>query len=297
MMTIDEFRNESYDYHRKYYGYIFDEWKWYSYRKFKANLYMSVAPYVAYFSMRLNITPNFITILYALMGLIGGVFLAIPSKSIILIGIIFFYFRSILDWSDGLLARVTNQTSITGSILDPYGAQVGWIALWSGLGVYVANKSIGGIVYFSPDLASATSAIFSNIIYLIPVIPAIFAMNIMMFARSELFNSHISKETQQNLCDKIEKGDFRSKNARYGIEQEHKTITGVVRSINQLFEHNTRTVDTICILILLELLFPVFITWIVFLAFLLWQIVIFAGTFYMVAKGGWAEKELQDKFE
>ena len=116
-----------------------------------------------------------------------------------------------------------------------------------------------------------------------------------MVSRSELFNSHISKETQNNLRDKIEKRDFRSKKAKYEIEQEHKTITGIIRSINQLFEHNARTVDTICLLILLELLFPVFVTWIVFLVFLLWQIVIFSGIFYMVAKGGWAEKELHDK--
>lgn len=34
MKTIAELRKEIYDYHRKYYAYIFEEWKWYSYRKF-----------------------------------------------------------------------------------------------------------------------------------------------------------------------------------------------------------------------------------------------------------------------
>ncbi|MCD4730075.1 MAG: CDP-alcohol phosphatidyltransferase family protein, partial [Bacteroidales bacterium] len=274
-----------------------DEWKWYSYRKFKAHLYMNVGPYIAYLFMRANIKPNVITVLYACMGILGGIFLATPSKMFILIGIILFYSRSILDWSDGLLARATNQTSITGAIIDPFGAHVGWVALWAGMGLYVANKPIEGIMYLTPNLIPSISILFENLIYLVPIIPAIIAMDIMVFAHAELFRSHLSKSTQKHLQEKVEKEDFRSTTAKYDLEKEHSSITKVIRTIHQLFEHNARTVDTICLIILLELMFPIYISWIVLLAFILWQTFIFAGTFYMVARGGWVEKEIQNKLE
>ena len=295
MKTIAELRKEIYDYHRKYYAYIFDEWKWYSYRKFKAKLYMETSAVLVHLLMKTRIKPNTITVVYAVLGILGGIFLAVPLKLFILTGIILFYFGPILDWSDGLLARETNQTSITGAILDPYGALTGWVALWVGLGLYVANKPIEGIIYLTPNLTPLTSTIFANIIYLIPVIPAIFAMDIMKSARAELFTSHITKAMQNRLREKPNRADPRSIHAKYGIEKEYPTMSKIIRSFYQIFEHNARTVDTICFIILLELLFPIFISWIVFLMFLLWQIVLFAGTFYMVAKGGWVEKELQDK--
>ena len=295
MKTIEELRKEIYDCHHKYDAYIFDEWKWYSYRKFKAKLYMNVAPYIVCLLMHTKIKPNIVTVVYALMGIIAGIFLAIPLKLFILIGIILFSTRSFLDWSDGHYARETNQTSITGAILDPYGALTGWVALWVGLGLYVANKPIEGIIYLTPNLIPITSMIFTNIIYLIPVIPAIFAMDIMMFTRAQLFTSHITIDIQNYNQEKPNRADPRSIYAKYGIEKEYPIISKIVRSFYQIFEHNTRTVDAVCFIILLELLFPIFISWIVFLVFLLWQIILFAGIFFMVAKGGWVEKELQDK--
>lgn len=295
MKTITELRKEIYDYHRKNYAYIYDEWKWYSYRKFKAKLYMETSAVLVYLFMKMHIKPNAVTIVYAVMGILAGVFFAIPLNLFILAGIILFYFRGILDWSDGLLARETNQTSITGAILDSYGALTGWVALWVGLGLYVANKPIEGIIYLTPNLISITSTIFANFIYLIPVIPAIFAMDIMMFTRAQLFASHITKDIQNSLEEKPNQADPRSIYAKYGIEKEYPIISKIVRSFYQIFEHNARTVDVICFIILFELFFPIFISWIVFFVFLLWQIILFVGIFYMVAKGGWVEKELQDK--
>jgi phosphatidylglycerophosphate synthase len=297
MKTIAELRKEQYDYHRKYYAYIFDKWKWYSYRKFKARLYMNVCPYIVYLLMKTKIKPNTVTVVYALMGIVGGIFLAIPLKLFILVGIIFFSTRSFLDWSDGHYARETNQTSVTGAILDPYGAHVGWVALWIGIGLYLANKSIEGIVYLTPDLTLLTSAIFANIIYLIPVIPAIFAMNLILYARSRLYSDHIAKDRYSYNLQKKSNQNTVSNAVNSDIMTKYPEITKAIRVINKIFEHNARTVDSICFIIFLELLFPIFVSWIVFLIFLVWQIVLFVATFYLVAKGGWAEKELQNKLE
>lgn len=278
MKTAAGFRKDIYDHNRKRFPYIFDEWKWYSYRKFKATLYMEVAPWLAYLFMKAKVRPNTVTVVYAVMGILGGIFLAIPIKWFILAGIIFFFFRPFLDWSDGLLARATNQTSITGDVLDPYGALTGWVALWAGMGLYVASKS-GEVIFF----------------YLTPIIPSIFALNIILFGQSRLYDNHIV-EAIRNYIPKKQNNDMMLIGANSDLVTKYPRIAKIMRTIGKIFEHNARTVDLICLVILLELLLPdFFISWILFLAFLVWQIVFFLAQFYRVAHGGWAEKELQEK--
>ncbi len=278
MKTVAELRKDMYDHNRKRFPYIFEEWKWYSYRKFKAKLYMNVSPVLAYLSLKVGISPNTVTVLYIVMGLLGGIFLAIPIKWFILTGIIFFYFRPFLDWADGLVARATNQTSITGDVLDPYGANTGWVALWAGLGLYLASKS-GEAIFF----------------YLTPVILAIFAIDIYSSAKNRLYDKYIIK----GIRDYIQKEhiDMVPIEANSNLPIRYPRIRRIAGAIDKVFEHNARTVDLICLIILLELFLPIFISWIIFLAFLLWQVVFFLISFYVVAKGGWVEKEIQNKVE
>ena len=44
--------------------------------------------------------------------------LSLDSKIFIYSGLILFVLKGVVDWSDGLLARVTNQTSNIGHIID-----------------------------------------------------------------------------------------------------------------------------------------------------------------------------------
>lgn len=277
MKTVAEFRKDIYAYQRKTHPYIFEEWKWYSYRKFKAKLYMNVSPWLAYLFMKAGIRPNTVTVAYALMGILGGIFLAIPIKWFILTGIIFFYFRPSLDWADGLLARATKQTSITGDVLDTYGALTGWVALWAGLGLYLASKS-GEAIFF----------------YLTPVIPAIFALNIFFSATNRLYGNHIVKGIRDYILNKQGQVPVQ---ASSDVATKHPRVAQVIRFIERIFEHNAGFVDLICLIILLELFLPIFVSWVLFLAFLFWRILFFMASFYAVAKGGWVEKELQNKLE
>lgn len=297
MKAVADIRKEIYDYHTRYYSYIF-EWKWYSYRKFKAKLYMNVSAVLVYLLMRTKIKPNTITVVYAIMGILGGIFLAIPLKLSILIAIILFYFRPFLDWTDGPLARVTKQTSTTGAILDSYGALAGWIPLWVGMGLYLVNKSWGNTVFISPDITFVTSAIIKNINYLVPVIPTLFAIDLMQCAYVELCHSKYMRETICNYAEnQADRNSILNREDLDNGAEDYAKVKRFVRQGGRIFEHNARTVDIICLILLLELLFPVFISWLLFLAFLLWRIIIFVGRFYIVAKGGWVEKELQSKIE
>lgn len=268
MKKVGDIRKDIYDYHRKYYSYIFDEWKWYHYRKFKAKLYMDVGAVLTYFFIKMKVKPNIVTLTYGIMGLVGGILLAIPLKMSILIGIALFYFSPFLDWSDGPLARETRQTSITGGVLDPYGALLNWVPLWAGIGLYVANRSGMHIFY-----------------YMAPIMPTIFAMDIFQFCRARLFE-HCQHKHDIPEAQKVEV-DFSSK--------KMSRITTAKKLINRIFEHNAGTVDFICLVILVETFSQLFISWIIYLSFLAWQIIVFIYSLYRFGRGGWAEEKVQDK--
>ncbi len=104
----------------------------------------------------------------------GGFLLAVPNNFTVSIAVAIFFSKGILDWSDGLLARIRNQTSITGGILDPYGALLGALGLQMGLGFYVAQKS-EMILYY----------------YLIPLIPFFYGGKLHSYAISMNFSNNI----------------------------------------------------------------------------------------------------------
>jgi hypothetical protein len=290
MKTVTELRNNMFDYHRKYYGYIFTQWKWYSYRKLKAYLYMTLSPFLTLLFMKMGISPNAVTVSYALLGILGGIFLAVPIKWFVLAGIILFYFRPFLDWSDGLLARSTGRISTTGDLLDNYGALAGWVPLWAGIGLYVAEKF--GDMRLLVAGVSAETIFF----YLTPIIPVLIAIDVMTSAKNRLFDDHVVKSVRDSL--KKEGGaNSAFVGKAYQPSATYLRLRKIFSFVSKIFEHNARTLDLILLILFLELFIPYFISWVVFLIFLVWQIIYFLASFYIVARGGWAEKEISDKLE
>lgn len=277
--SIAEIRKDMFDTYNSRFPFL-REWPWYSYRLFKAKLYLNVGAVLVWLSVKMNIRPNLITAVYALMGLFGGIFLAIPNKIIIICGVIFFSTRSFFDWTDGALARETGQTSLTGKIFDPYSAQVGWIALWTGLGVYLGNKTGLVICYM-----------------LAPILPALFAMNIPVFIRNTLYSEAL-KNRESGSVPKIET----SKQSILNEQEKDSSVKKIIKSIAKfvydgVFEHNARTVDLIGLIIILELFTPLFVSWIVFVSFLGIKISEYVFLFYKFAKGGLVEKNMREIFE
>ena len=243
--------------------YVFD-WKWYSYRRFKLKLYVEVSSVLAYFLIKLRVKPNQITAVYALIGITGGILLAFPYRLSIFIAVLFFYFRGILDWTDGVVARASNQTSLNGMVFDAYGAHVGWIFLWTGLGFYLAHY---------------THPVF---FYLSPVIPVLLAADLYSNARDTFIYHGILQKSGQ--IDKVL--------AKNPWPHTHTKLRKFKNIIDKMFEHNTRTVDLIVLMIVLENITPYKILWIFYLCFMEWQITIFTVRFLTIAHGGWAENEL-----
>ena len=81
-------------------------------------------------------------IILCILRNINFIFFRIPSenKIYIYIGLLLAFTKTIFDACDGFLARLKNQKSISGHMLDWYGAHVNAIGFQSGMGFYLANN-------------------------------------------------------------------------------------------------------------------------------------------------------------
>lgn len=259
-------RKHRYEQLQSKHPYVF-QWKWYSYRRFKLKLYVWTGSFLAYFLIKLKVKPNFITLVYALMGIAGGILLAIPHRPAVYIAISFFYFRGILDWTDGIVARFSQQTSLDGAILDSYGSWVGWISLWTGMGFYLGHNT------------------FQVFFYLTPLIPVLFAADLHSNARDTLLCQHLLryKETEK-----------KNNSLHTGYASGKAKIKKIKDFIDKVFEHNARTVDLVAFIILIESLSKIKVLWVFYVSFIVWQIIIFIVRVSLVVQGRWAQSELRN---
>ncbi len=274
MQTIKEARKYQYNYHSERFPYV-DDWKHNPYTFLKARFYMEASAILVYFLLKTNIKPNTITIIYGLAGIVGGILLSIPLKVTIILALIIFFTKGILDWSDGHLARVTGQTSVTGHVLDVYGALLNDLGFQMGLGFYVAFKT--DIIMFY---------------YLIPLIPFFYATGLKSFSEKILFQELSKKKFIRSRMQRFTSTD------KYNVMPENVNISvmGPYRKYYEYFsfflDARARSVDFICFLILIEMFTNVSIIWIIFIAFIIKGIILFLGGFYITIKKGWVEKTL-----
>ncbi|MDD5503729.1 MAG: CDP-alcohol phosphatidyltransferase family protein [Candidatus Omnitrophica bacterium] len=270
MKTISELKKEQYEQHYLGPG-CFKGWKT-PYSCFKAKFYMQTSAWLVYALQGTAVTPNALTVLYCLLGLAGGIFLGMATKIGVLSAVFIFFTKGILDWSDGHLARVTNRQSCQGAMLDGYGAVMGAMGLQIGLGFYAAQKSSCAVYY-----------------YLIPLLPLFFLGKFHNYALAELFKSCLNKKAL----------------AKYALRDSERPAgrtekTGILSPrldkarefINNFLDNRARTVDFICLLLVIEVFTPVFITWVVFLAFVAKEFLLFCASFYVVSKSGWIDSQL-----
>ena len=146
-MKISELRKQQYEHNIGNYPFL-DDWKRHPYTFIKMRFYMEVSAVLVYWFLRFGIRPNTVTMLYISCG-VGGVLLAIPMKITIYIALfIFFLLKTTLDNCDGHIARVTNQVSLKGGILDDYGAHINSLGFWGGLGFFSAYVTDSFYFYY-----------------------------------------------------------------------------------------------------------------------------------------------------
>ena len=240
-----------------------DSWKKNPYSCFKSRIYIELSTIFAYFLQFTSITPNHISIIYGLSGVLAGVFLVTEINTFMIVGLIIFFLKGSLDWTDGLIARIKNQTSLVGDLLDIWGTHIGNISFITSIGIYCFNLTNNSIYLF-----------FLIIILFLKIIDFKF------FAYHQLYNKALDKKI--NLKSNIPEKNNNLKKPSFFISL-----------IKNFMDDRSRTVDTVCFFIILEIIYDIsYFSQIIFGLYFLKSIITFFGRFYIFYIKGRLEKEI-----
>ncbi|MCD8210955.1 MAG: CDP-alcohol phosphatidyltransferase family protein [Prevotella sp.] len=98
--------------------------------------------WMALIAEKLNITPNTISVFSILLGVASGVMFAHHGLIFNIIGILLLMIANFCDSADGQLARLTNQTTLTGRILDGFSGDLWFFAIYVGLAYRMTFENI-----------------------------------------------------------------------------------------------------------------------------------------------------------
>jgi phosphatidylglycerophosphate synthase len=118
---------------------------------------------VAEFSKKFGIKPNTITIISIFAGVIAGHLFYYNNILINIIGILFLMAGSTLDSADGQLARMTNQCSRIGRILDGLSGYFWFVSIYIHL-LLRFSPDYGSVLFYSLFAVSILSHSFQSII-------------------------------------------------------------------------------------------------------------------------------------
>ncbi|MFE4336131.1 MULTISPECIES: CDP-alcohol phosphatidyltransferase family protein [Streptomyces] len=104
-------------------------------RMYMREISLHIDPYL----VNTKITPNQLTYLMVVVGVIGGAALLIPGLTGAILAVVLFQIYLLLDCVDGEVARWRKQTSITGVYLDRIGHYLCEAALLVGFGIRGAD--------------------------------------------------------------------------------------------------------------------------------------------------------------
>lgn len=236
-----------------------NDWKKNPYSFLKAIIYIELSTILAFFFQYTFLTANHISLMYCISGVVAGLLLITGSDAIMIAGLIIFFLKGTFDWTDGLIARIKNETSSVGHILDTWGSHIGTISLISSLGIYCYNSSNNNLYLF----------LTITILFLRIIDFKLFAYHQLFY---ELLNDDINFEIKKDKKDK----NLKKKNSF------------IVLFIKNFMDDRARTIDLICFLIFLEIIFQYEIfSKIIFFLYLIKTVILFIGIiyFYYIKKG------------
>lgn len=101
---------------------------------------------VAKIAEKLGLTPNIVSILAGIIGAIAGHLFYYRSLKINLVGVVLFIVSDVFDSADGILARITNNRTTIGRILDGISGNVVFLSIYIHLALRLYNE-FGSILY------------------------------------------------------------------------------------------------------------------------------------------------------
>lgn len=88
------------------------------YTRMKSRMYAEFAVPIILLSLKMKISPNFITSIYIILGFLAVISQFSQNTKLNTFAIFLFFFNAVLDWVDGFVARYTQSTSLYGANLD-----------------------------------------------------------------------------------------------------------------------------------------------------------------------------------
>ena len=92
--------------------------RFYKYEDFRDKIFLILANPLAYFFYKLRIKADTISLLSGFIAILGGILLTSQNKIIIFLGSLCFPIFYLLDYVDGLVARLNKKSSVGGQYLD-----------------------------------------------------------------------------------------------------------------------------------------------------------------------------------
>ena len=235
-----------------------DDWIMSPYTSLKARYYIEVSSLIVYLLQFTKVTPNQVSVLYALLGFASGFLLSLDNKTLIYVGLTIFVLKGAVDWADGLLARVTNKTSGIGHVIDTWGSHVGHYSLIFGIGI-ISYNNLGEAIYLK----------ITSIIFLLSLI------DFKLFGYHQLFYEILNKKLvlKENSLNETKIRKYKNES----FIDKCKII------LNSFLDDRARTLDLICLVIFIETLYnTAYFTKIILILFLIKKIAILIGNFFEI---------------
>ena len=202
------------------------------YTLIKAVYYMEAASLLLFSTQKIIKSPNFMTFLYILIGVVGAILLNSSQESLFYIGLFMLYNKNIFDWADGPLARRLNKTSFLGHALDDYGAYINDMAF------RVA------FVYYALGY-------YPNLMFLFQIIAFI-----ILITKFNLYSDYLC---HQKNTEHLPYNNKRIRDAKFKEDlNDSKSANGIVKWYRRyiaFLDARSRSIDSLLLILLIDVMF------------------------------------------
>ena len=132
--------------------------RFYKYQDFRDKIFLILANPLAYFFYKIGIDANTLSLTSGLVAIIGGILLTSQNKTIVFFGSLCFPLFYLLDYVDGIVARLNKKNSIGGKYLDLVMHQVVGISI--SFGIFVGALKAEGEYIIPFGLLSVIASSF-----------------------------------------------------------------------------------------------------------------------------------------
>ena len=243
-------------------------WRKMPYTALKSKIFYEIASVLIFLLQYTSIKPNWISLAYAAFGIIAAVLLSSGIDNMILAGLVIIFFKSILDWVDGDLARLKKQTSELGALIDAWAALVGYYSFLIGLGMYLFNATL--------EIHFLYVMILMIVIKSLDIKDYTYHRTMYLFYKNNTFPKKI-------------------KNKEKKITQKTNNVPNILIVLKNFFQNflddRARTNDFICLVILIEIIYgQIILTNYIYYLILFKLFMLFLGGFYLVYFQNFIEK-------